>query len=161
MRKGINVFIGVGLKILRWRTNTETEVHSEKMPIYTYYFGNSFLIIKKYVILYQPPPPKCRQSHAQPNFMLNVKRYTKDINNLANNLFYLWVLCCLHWRCVTVWHLHLQRRQHTNHEKVHNTTQKIKERKAHNNCSHKTSNNNRRKTKDSTAHSSITTTLMD
>jgi hypothetical protein len=38
---------------------------------------------------------------------------------------------------------------------------KIKGRKAHNNCLHKTSNNNRRKTKASTAHSSITTTLMD
>jgi hypothetical protein len=38
---------------------------------------------------------------------------------------------------------------------------KIKERKAHNNCLRKTSNNNRRKTKASTAHSSITTTLMD
>jgi hypothetical protein len=38
---------------------------------------------------------------------------------------------------------------------------KFKERKAHNNCLHKTSNNNRRKTKASTAHSSITTTLMD
>jgi hypothetical protein len=38
---------------------------------------------------------------------------------------------------------------------------KIKERKAHNNCLHKTSNNNRRKAKASTAHSSITTTLMD
>jgi hypothetical protein len=37
---------------------------------------------------------------------------------------------------------------------------KIKERKAHN-CLCKTSNNNRRKTKASTAHSSITTTLMD
>jgi hypothetical protein len=38
---------------------------------------------------------------------------------------------------------------------------KIKERKAHNNCLRKESNNNRRKTKASTAHSSITTTLMD
>jgi hypothetical protein len=38
---------------------------------------------------------------------------------------------------------------------------KIKERKEHNNCLRKTSNNNRRKTKASTAHSSITTTLMD
>jgi hypothetical protein len=38
---------------------------------------------------------------------------------------------------------------------------KIKERTAHNNCLHKTSNNNRRKTKASTAHSSIITTLMD
>jgi hypothetical protein len=38
---------------------------------------------------------------------------------------------------------------------------KIKERKAHNNSLRKTSNNNRRKTKASTAHSSITTTLMD
>jgi hypothetical protein len=37
---------------------------------------------------------------------------------------------------------------------------KIKERKAHNNCLRKTSNN-RRKIKASTAHSSITTTLMD
>jgi hypothetical protein len=37
---------------------------------------------------------------------------------------------------------------------------KIKERKAHNNCLRKTSNN-RRKTKAFTAHSSITTTLMD
>jgi hypothetical protein len=37
----------------------------------------------------------------------------------------------------------------------------IKERKAHNNYLRKISNNNRRKTKASTAHSSITTTLMD
>jgi hypothetical protein len=37
----------------------------------------------------------------------------------------------------------------------------IKERKAHYNCLRKTSNNSRRKTKASTAHSSITTTLMD
>jgi hypothetical protein len=36
----------------------------------------------------------------------------------------------------------------------------IKEKEAHN-CLRKTSNNNRRKTKASTAHSSITTTLMD
>jgi hypothetical protein len=37
---------------------------------------------------------------------------------------------------------------------------KIKKRKAHNNCLRKTSNNSRRKTKVSTAHSSITTTLI-
>jgi hypothetical protein len=45
---------------------------------------------------------------------------------------------------------HLQRRQHTNHEKDYLTYitgyQEIKERKAHN-CLRKTSNNNRRMTK--------------
>jgi hypothetical protein len=41
---------------------------------------------------------------------------------------------------------HFQRRQHTNHIKGHHTTLKIIERKAHNNCLHKTGNNNRRTT---------------
>jgi hypothetical protein len=86
-RKGINVFIQVGLKILRWSINTEREVHSEPIPFYTYYSENNFIIIKD--TLYFTPHTF---TYTKSNSMENVKWYTKNVNKFAKNLPSYWSL---------------------------------------------------------------------